>query len=170
MHIEIRAILDFFKDSIERIVIILGAFLFLISVLLLSPVYQWFSSLSLFFGVTLIIIGTALHFESFKWKVPSAKGLGAILIYVSLLFMAAAVATAILAVPKRIALLPVSGGRDEHDTPRVSITPGAFPHKEGSILVMFTEHPYTCLAALLMLTGLGLLALGCLLKFAKDIF
>lgn len=182
MPIEFRAILDFFRDAIGRIMIILGASFIFIALLHLNRVYQWVSSLSLLLGVTLIIIGTALHNESFKWKVPSIDGVGTILIYVSPVFMTAAVVALIFATPtgEGLILPPYYGSPDDSPFPVFippTYTPGHYGQPRSGLspgsdvcMAMVLGRPYAWLAAPLVLTGLGLLAFGFLLKFVRDNF
>ena len=160
--------------------IILGASFIFIAVLYLTRVYQWVSSLSLFFGVTLITIGTALHLESFEWKVPSIDGLGTILMHVSPVFMTAAVVTLIFATPtEEMLILPPYWGPIEDSPFPVFIpptyTPGHYGQPRGraqgdAYMSMILGRPYAWLATPLVLTGLGLLAFGFLLKFARTNF
>lgn len=176
MPIGIRPILDSFRDAIGRIVIILGAFFILIAVLYLRPAYQWVSCLSLLLGVTSIIIGIALHFEAFKWKVPSLEGLGTILMYVSPLFMAAALVTLIFALPTdKFLILPAYWGDIEDSSPFFYIPPTYTPGHYGQprnranpdwpvYISVITCRPYAWLAAPLVLTGLGFLAFGFLAR------
>jgi len=167
MPVEIRAILDFFRDYTGRIMIALGAFLILISFLFLTRVYQWVSFFSFSIGATMIIVGFALHFESFKWKVPSIGGVGTILVYVSFVFMTAAVVTAFFAVPIGATAVPAHGSSsaiDEHGSPI------AWVSRTSNTIKMWLERPSAWLATPLMIIGLGLLALGFLLRFASDAF
>ena len=153
---KIRAILDFFRDSIELIMISLGIFSIFVALLLLTRVYQYGSSALWLLGVTLIIIGIVLYFESFQWKVPSVKGFGTLLICISFVFVAVAVVAIFFAVPRGLFIQP---GDPLH--PR--------PNSDTLIISMPIERPYVWLAAPLMLTCLGLLAFGFLLRFVDDI-
>lgn len=156
MQMEIRSILDFIRDHVDAMVISLGIFSIFIALLLLTRVYQYVSSVMWLFGVSLIIVGTALHFEPFQLKVPSRKGFGTLLMYISGLFMAAAVVATIFGVPTGLLIRPSDPWH-----PRTS---------SSTLISMSIERPYVWLAAPLMLTGLGILAFGFLLRFANDIF
>jgi hypothetical protein len=159
MPIEVESIADFSKHSIGKILIASGAILLLVFILFLSHAYQWVSVFSVLLGVILMLVGTALHFESFEWKVPSLEGFGTILIYLSPLFMATALATAMFAVPIGLAVTPY------YDS---ATSEGYYPRLHA--IFMLLEQPSAWLATPLMMTGLGFLALGCILKFARDNF
>jgi len=168
---DIYRFLDSLKDSIDTILIVLGTFFIFLTVPSLTPDNQWFSALSLLTGVILVVAGVALHFESFKWKVPSLEGFGAIIIYASFVLMAVAVISAFFALPGGIAAIPAHESSyravDEHGSPFGFITPGP---PSGYFLVVLLDRPNAWFATPLMITGIGLLVFGFLLKFARDIF
>lgn len=150
---EINEVWCFFREYIGRIIIILGVFFIFIAVLLMSRVYQWNFSIFFLLGVALMIVGSALHFESFKWKVPSLRGLGTILMYISPFFMALAVVAMVFAVPEEAVMMPIYG---EHGS------------SNARFMVVLLRRPYVWLAEPFMLTGLVMLIFGFLLKLASD--
>lgn len=169
MPIEVRAILNFFAECMGRFMIILGIFCIFVAVFFMSAMYQWDFCSSWLFGVTLVIIGSALHRESFKWKVPSIDGFATILTYIGPWFIAAAVTPVVFAVPQKIYGIPSYGGVDPDGSPFLFVTPGNVSKDVTHILVRL-ERPYAHLAGPLVLTGLGLLGFGCLLKFVRQTF
>jgi len=151
-----------------RLMVILGAFFIVVAVLLMSRIYQWRFSLCFSLGVALISAGSALHFETFKWKVPSLQGFGTISIYIAPFFIALAVVATVFAVPEEAALTPIYGGHDEHGSPFVYVAPGGSQSGAG-FMVILLKRPYLWLVAPLMLTGLGLLAFGFLSKLYSEV-
>lgn len=153
MPIDLEAILEFFSDAIDKIMLVAGFFFLIIAVSLFSPVYQWFSAASFLFGVLLIIVGSILHFESFTLKIPSREGWGTILICASAMFMATAGIVTFFAEPGSVIILPTS------------FRPGA-----KSIMLITLTRPIAWLAPVLAWIGIGLLVFGFMLKSFSDIF
>jgi len=153
MPIDLKAALEFFSNSMDKILLVAGFFLLIVAIVLFSPIYQWFSAASFLFGVLLIVVGTILHFESFTLKVPSREGWGTILICVSAVFLATAVIVTFFAEPGSVHMLPTSWK----------------PGGEYIILISLTR-PVAWLAPILAWSGIGLLVFGVTLKFFRDIF
>jgi len=171
LEINVRAIFDYARDSIDKILIVAGVFFIFLTVPLLTPADQLLSALSLLVGVISTIIGVGLHFESFSWKIPSLQGLGTIMIYVSFVFIALAVIFAFFTLPTAVIGIPAHwssyGPLDEHGSPFAYYTHGA---PRGYFLAMITDRPTAWLAPPLLAVGLGFLCLGFILKSARHIF
>ncbi len=149
---------QFLSDIIDKVLIIAGAFFLVMTVLFFSPAYQWVSMVFLLLGVTSIIVGIVLRFESFELKIPSLEGWGTISICASAILMASAVGVALYAVAGRAYLLPAfqrAGGR----------LPAVY-YKYLLTLV----HPTLWLTPILAVAGIALLTFGLFLKFYRDIF
>lgn len=156
MPIDLEAVLEFFSDAMGKIMIIAGFFFLIIAVSLFSRVYQWLSMTSFLLGVLLIVVGTILHFETLTWKVPSKKGWGTILICVSAMFMASAVAFFFFAVPGSAWILPTSFRRGD---------------VRGSYIILIDlKRPSAWLTPIMGCIGIILLIFASVLKFFDDIF
>jgi hypothetical protein len=147
----LKAALEFLRDTVDKIMLVAGFFLLFLAFALFSRAYQWSSAVSLISGVLLIVVGIILHYESFTWKVPSAEGWGTILMCISAVFMAATVIVFFFAVPGRVFILSGLRGRSE------------------STMLITLTRPNAWLAPILASIGIGLLVFGVVLKFLRDI-
>lgn len=155
MPIDLRTGLDFVSNAIGRIMVVAGFFLLIGAVALFSKAYQFSSVASFVLGVFLIVTGAIVHYESPALKVPSREGWGAILVCVSTVFLASALVVILYAVPGSLFAMPRSWGRAGSTT--------------DYILLLDLQRPNAWLAPFLAWTGIGLLVLGLLLKFSREI-
>jgi hypothetical protein len=155
MPLDLRAGLDFLGNAIGRIMVVAGFFLLIASVALFSKAYQWSSIASFVLGAFFIITGAIVHYESPTLKVPSREGWGAILVCVSAVFIASAAVVTLYAVPGALWAMPRSWGRAGSTT--------------DYILLLDLRRPNAWLAPFLAWTGIGLLVVGLLLKFSREI-
>lgn len=153
MSIDFRSVLDFFHEAIGRVLVLVGFFLLISSVALFSKAWQYSSMASLVLGVTLVVVGIVVHFESPTLKVPSREGWGTILVCISAVFFATAVGFFLFAVPGSVWAMPASLGR----------------RGVGEvILFMDLTRPNAWLSPILIWSGVGLFAFGILLKFSRE--
>lgn len=148
-----RAVSESFFDVIDKIMLVTGFLLLVAAVALFSKAYQWVSAASFVLGVLLVVVGAILRSESFRLKVPSKEGWGAILICVSAAVMAGAVIALFFAVPGQSFIMPTS-----------------FRRGADSIIMINLDRPNAWLSPILAAFGLGLLVFGVVLKFHRDIF
>jgi hypothetical protein len=153
MSIEFQAASEFFRNIIDKIMVVAGIISLLASVALFSPMYQWVSEVTFLSGVLLIVLGAVLHFESFTLKVPSREGWGTILMCVAAMFMATAVMFLLFAVPGGAYVMPTS-----------------FRRGAESIILISLTRPNAWLAPILIWVSVGFLVFGLFLKFSRDIF
>ncbi len=145
----------FLKEYMGRILVSLGGLSILTAAFFMTRMYQVVSSTSLVVGVALVLFGVAIHYESPEWSIPSLEGFGTVLMYTAPIFMAAAVVTSIFVIPIGATTIPQSSmwtGRSS----------------TGGILIIFYERSYIWLTSPLMLAGLGLLAVGFVLRFIGE--
>lgn len=153
MCVDFRTVLESLGDVAGRLMVAAGIFLVIFAVLQFTPAYQWFSFASFLFGVFLIVTGIAVHFESFRVKVPSKEGWGTILMCLSVLCIAAAVTFLFYA-----------------EVGRAYIMPTSFRRGAEKLILIDLARPTAWLAPILFWTGIGFLVSGFVLKFSKEIF
>lgn len=153
MSIDVKSVLDFFHEAIGKVMVLLGFLLLVSSVALFSKAWQYSSIASLVLGVSLVVVGVVIHYESPTLKVPSREGWGTILVCVSAVFFATAIGFFLFAVPGSVWAMPASWGRRGVGE---------------SILLMDLTRPNMWLTPILMWSGIGLFAFGILLKFSRE--
>jgi hypothetical protein len=153
MLIDIKTALGFISRIIDKIMVVVGAFFIIFAILQFTPAYQWVSFSSFLFGVFLIVVGVALHFESPSFKVPSREGWGTILICLSFLLMATAITLLLYAVIGRMQIVPTS-----------------FRRGAESLIRFGLDRPAAWLAPILFWSGVGVLIFGIVLKLSRDWF
>jgi uncharacterized membrane protein HdeD (DUF308 family) len=92
MQINAREAKEFIGNTINKVMVVCGILLLVVALLYITQAFQWVSTISFILGVFLITLGAILHVESFKLKMPSREGWGAILILISAVFLSAAFA------------------------------------------------------------------------------
>ncbi len=151
MQVDAKTALEFFGGVADRIMIIAGFFFVIVAVLEFTVAYQLFSISSFVFGIFLVVIGIALHFESPKLKIPSVGGWGTILICLSPILMAIAFAVPLYAVIGRTYIMPTS-----------------FRQGAQQLILIDLARPNTWVGPILFWSGIGVLILGILIKFFSD--
>jgi hypothetical protein len=143
---------EFFFDVGYKIIVVIGVIFLLLALPLFTQAFQWESLSSLFIGGALIIVSILIQFKSSELKFRSREGVGTILICASILCMISAVVAAFFAVPGKIIKVPTI----LHD------------HIKLFYYLLMLARPDAWLAPILVYGGLGLLALGFLLRFVLD--
>jgi len=165
LPIDSVAILEFFDDSLGKILAITGVVFFSIGILFFgSSDYQWISAVSLFSGTLCFVTGIALHIEgSLELKFPSRSGLGTILMCSSALLLAGSAIFVFVIktpieyrIPQRFLIeMPVME----------ALASGGIPHEALLRIREIAVRPLAWLAPFLLILGICMLLTGFLLKF-----
>jgi len=153
MSIDFRPVLDFFREAMGKVLVLIGFFLLISSVALFSKAWQYSSLTSLVLGVFLVVVGIVVHYESPTLKFPSREGWGTILVCVSALFFATAVGFFLFAVPGSVWAMPAAWGR----------------RGVGEVILLVDlTRPSAWLTPILIWAGIGVFGFGVLLKFSRE--